>query len=205
MTNFSMSLGRRRWATIGPWTPRSESLTAIFSGQVRSRGPCTCISGQTSSPEPPQGSWRPVVQVTLHPEASDSALESRSGTARALAVMFADLPSAAVPTLRTHVLITADITTCPEGAQCAGPGPLVPHARGRHHRRLGGRPERAITAGSPAPSAPAQGVREAPRGHTDARRAVLPLPCFKRSAHQARDCRQGPTRDARSRVPWHVP
>jgi hypothetical protein len=72
-----MSFGRRRWATIGPWTPRSESLTAIFSGQVRPRGPSTCMAAQRA-PQAVRGPTATTeMQVLLHPQTADSALASR--------------------------------------------------------------------------------------------------------------------------------
>ncbi len=77
MTNFSMSLGRRRWATIGPLTPRSESLTAMFSRQVRSLRPGTCKARESGHPPNPPGHGDAGCNIACSLESIHPALASR--------------------------------------------------------------------------------------------------------------------------------
>jgi hypothetical protein len=78
--------------------------------------------------------------------------------------------------LRTHVPPEHSISAHAPSAQCALPGPLVPAARGRLRRRLGGRPGRVWPGGcawvepraSSASHGAAQPIREGTRGANDA-------------------------------------
>ena len=70
--------------------------------------------------------------------------------------MFARPPSDRAPSLRTHVPPLAQLNACAARARCRSPHTLVPTARGRLRRRLGGRPERACRGPSSAPSGAAQ-------------------------------------------------
>ena len=89
--------------------------------------------------------------------------------------MFVASPSDGSPSLRTHVPPIAQIQACAARARCAPPHPLVPAARGRLRRRLGGRPGRALQRPSirterrcaersrrPRPPGPARAVPVAP-------------------------------------------
>ena len=121
--------------------------------------------------------------------------------------VFVPVPSAAARTLRTHVLIAADITPCPADARCARSGPLVPHARGRLRRRLGGRQGRANCADPPAPSAAAQGFRAAPPWGGRPSPAGVHLTDFQRQARRRPHGRGAMERTGQARgrslvAPW---
>jgi hypothetical protein len=93
-------------------------------------------------------------------------------------------PSGGVRSLRTHVPFVADIRTRTARARRVPAHPLVPHARGRRLRRLGGRLERASRRSS-MPGAAARGSRPqaaATAGSTPARAAGL------RHAFESRCC-----------------
>src|SRR5207249_519424 len=94
---------------------------------------------------------------------------------------FAPLPSAGAPSLRTDVPINEELEARAAHARRPAPDPLVPLARGRLRRRLGGRPGRAGWADPSAPGAAAradepQACGIAPGRSAGAARACLPLP-----------------------------
>src|SRR5215469_15825645 len=90
-------------------------------------------------------------------------------------------PSECVPTVRTDVRIREEIDARAAHARRPAPHSLVPIARGRLRRRLGGRPGRVFGAAAPAPSGAARArrtlaaaCRPASR-RTEARSATLHL------------------------------
>ncbi len=180
MTNFSMSFRRRPRAMIGPVTWRPESVTPISPHKFEPPAPAPASDLRRGG--------APVTTVTfaapatsLAPRVPPIALcRAKIPLANRGAHMFGCVPSVGAPTVRTRVLITADITTCSASARGDGPGPLVPLARGRLRRRLGGRPGRANPAGPPAPGAAAQEVRP-PAGRA-ADEPCLPIPHLPRQA-----------------------
>jgi hypothetical protein len=169
--------------------------------QVRDTAPRTCMAGRSSEYRRAQTGGRVGMQFSLQRGGYPPALQSHFQRKPDQAPGPQDLPSASAPTLRTHVLITADITACTAGARSGRSGPLVPHARGRRMRRLGGRPERASCAGSPAPSAAAQAVFLATPGRHALVAAGLHLPHLLRPASHARDRRRR-ARERALRAPW---
>ncbi len=116
-------------------------------------------------------------------------------------------PSATGPILRTHVPPTHSIPAHAPSAHCALSGPLVPVARGRLRRRLGGRPGRARPAGTArrstgSPSAPArERASVAPScGHPQrASRAAVPREYAQDSTAPASHVCLCPCRAARRR------
>ncbi len=93
-----------------------------------------------------------------------SRLASLAAARRTHKHLFAYVPSAGVRTLRTHVLFITQARSAAASREDAAVGPLVPVARGRLRRRLGGRPGRV---GRRAISVLVGGIRRAvrwPRG-----------------------------------------
>ena len=96
--------------------------------------------------------------------------------------VFGRLPSDAGHIVRTRVLFQANINGCTARARCASPRPLVPAARGRLRRRLGGRPGRAGRGGPSASGAAARAVggqisaSTSPSGSTGRAATRMPLP-----------------------------
>ena len=162
MTNFSMGWMRPRRPTTGRLIRRLASVTAILQPRVR--------AARKTLP-------RSVTRLTQAPSAAEPRVDCNSRCRRPLAIRLcrADFGAdAATRTrvrvasvrrrtyLRTHVLFSP--TTPALGAaraRRAAPGPLVPAARGRLRRRLGGRPGRA----RPAPAPPQRGAAQRSRPH----------------------------------------
>ncbi len=96
-------------------------------------------------------------------------------------------PSDELRSLRTHVPVIANIHVCPARTRCPASDPLVPFARGRLRRRLGGRPERAPSDAPSAPSAAARALPAAPRRRSRAGNARMPLPPSRRSRSSPAD------------------
>jgi hypothetical protein len=130
------------------------------------------------------------------------------------------LPSDPPPSLRTHVPVIANINHCAARARCGCPRPLVPVARGRLRRRLGGRPGPARRTAASASSAAAQSGAQASRGgshaHAAALRVAHPIDCelrsctashrLARTGHQAHELalRRCGRHDGRSRRVAHA-
>jgi hypothetical protein len=102
-------------------------------------------------------------------------------------------PSDGLHILRTHVPPSENIHACPAGARCPSPDPLVPVARGRPRRRLGGRSGRASSDDPPASSAAARAARPAAAGTAGCSGAGVPVPrsgsCGLTSRRTPRACR----------------
>jgi hypothetical protein len=104
-------------------------------------------------------------------------------------------PSEPSPRLRTYVPVPTGPTTCAAPARCPSPHTLVPIARGRRPRRLGGRPERDCLEGPSAPGGAARAPDASPSGAGGQAKLRMPVPRQRPAASAP-----GPLRDARSQL-----
>ena len=89
---------------------------------------------------------------------------------------FGASPSEGSPSLRTHVPPLDRLNACATHARCRPPHTLVPAARGRLRRRLGGRPERACRGTSSASGGAAQALEGWTPGSPTGAPARVPVP-----------------------------
>ena len=178
MTNFSMSLRRRRRPRIGPFGRRSGKRNSHLSSQVRARGRGPCIARPQRAS---RGTCRRPASCNdpLQPrDARKSALQSRFAAACGTHVRtFASDPSEGAPYLDEHMFPTARTSTLAQRAL----GALrltrsfllleddydVDWEVDQNEHLQAPHPHRAPLRGR---------RRDAPAGHAAAARARLPLP-----------------------------
>ena len=175
MTNFSMSLGRRRRASIGPLAGRPASVTAISAVKFEPAAADPACLLAASFAQVPAGS---VLQLTLQPALPEiGSGKPFSGHGHRTYTRSRRRPSESGRTLRTHVPHSENINACTARARCPAPDPLVPAARGRLRQSTGRSTRTSISGATPAPGAAARASPRPPARHAAAASARVPLPC----------------------------